>query len=78
LLYDILARDTAEMPGRARVPCYELLACVSRRQVVDEAEGSRTGQGGTQVSQPRPRSGTAGIRRPAFFAISLFIRYGHV
>ena len=46
LLHDILARDTAEMPGRARVPFDELLACVSRRQVVDEAEGSWTGQGG--------------------------------
>jgi hypothetical protein len=34
------------VPGRARVPFDELLACVSRRQVVDEAEGSWTGQGG--------------------------------
>ena len=47
LLHDILARDTGEIPGRARAPFYELLACVSRRQVVDEAEGSWTGQGGT-------------------------------
>jgi hypothetical protein len=47
LLHDILARDTGEMPGRARAPFYEVLACVSRRQVVDEAEGSWTGQGGT-------------------------------
>jgi hypothetical protein len=28
------------VPGRARAPFYELLAWVSRRQVVDEAEGS--------------------------------------
>jgi hypothetical protein len=48
LLHDILARDTGEMPGRARVPFDELLACVSRRQVVDEAEGSWAGQGGKE------------------------------
>ncbi|HEY0998185.1 MAG TPA: VOC family protein, partial [Streptosporangiaceae bacterium] len=47
LLHDILARDTGEVSGRARAPFYEVLACVSRRQVVDEAEGSWTGQGGT-------------------------------
>ena len=45
LLHDILARDAEETPGRARVPFDELLACVSRRQVVDEAERSWTGQG---------------------------------
>ncbi|HET9079415.1 MAG TPA: hypothetical protein VFO01_02710 [Trebonia sp.] len=39
LLHDILTRDTGEVSGRARAPFYELLACVSRRQVVDEAEG---------------------------------------
>ncbi len=46
LLHDILARDAEETPGRARVPFDELLACVSRRQVVDEAERSWTGPGG--------------------------------
>jgi hypothetical protein len=46
LLHDILARDAEETPGRARVPFDELLGCVSRRQVVDEAERSWTGQGG--------------------------------
>ena len=47
LLHDILARDTGEVPARARAPFYELLAWVSRHQVVDEAEASWTGQGGT-------------------------------
>jgi hypothetical protein len=42
LLHDILARDTGEVPGRARAPFYEVLACVSRRQVVEEAEGAWT------------------------------------
>ena len=46
LLHDILVRDAGGRPGRARVPFDELLACVSRRQVVDEAEGSWTGPGG--------------------------------
>jgi hypothetical protein len=46
LLHDILARDAGEVPGRARVPFDELLACVSRRQVVDEAAGWWTRQGG--------------------------------
>ena len=46
LLHDVLVRDAEDRPGRARVPFDELLACVSRRQVVDEAEGSWTGPGG--------------------------------
>jgi len=46
LLHDVLLRDAEDTPGRARVPFDELLACVSRRQVVDEAEGSWTGPGG--------------------------------
>ena len=77
LLHDILARDAEETPGRARVPFDELLACVSRRQVVDEAERSWTGQGEKAGGPTSPHSGTAGIRRPDFFAISLFIRCGH-
>jgi hypothetical protein len=40
LLHDVLVRDAEDRPDRARVPFDELLACVSRRQVVDEAEGS--------------------------------------
>ncbi|HWM96685.1 MAG TPA: hypothetical protein VNO54_06475 [Streptosporangiaceae bacterium] len=43
LLHDILARDAEGTPGRGRVPFDELLACVSRRLVVDEAERSWTG-----------------------------------
>ena len=46
LLHDVLVRDAEDRPGRARVPFDELLACVSRRQVVDEAEGLWTGPGG--------------------------------
>jgi hypothetical protein len=46
LLHDVLVRDAEDRPGRARVPFDELLACVSRRQVVDEAEGSWSGPGG--------------------------------
>jgi hypothetical protein len=46
LLHDVLVRDAEDRPGRGRVPFDELLACVSRRQVVDEAEGSWTGPDG--------------------------------
>jgi hypothetical protein len=51
LLHDILARDAGETHGRARVPFDELLACVSRRQVVEEAEESWTGPDG-KASKP--------------------------
>ena len=77
LLHDILARDTGEIPGRARAPFYELLACVSRRQVVDEAEGSWTGQGGT-AGKPTESAFRHRWNTQAFFATSLFIRSGHV
>src|SRR5437899_11988224 len=46
LLHDILARDAEGTLGRGRVPFDELLACVSRRLVVDEAERSWTGPDG--------------------------------
>ena len=46
LLHDVLVRDAEDRPGRGRVPFDELLACVSRRQVVDEAEGSWARPGG--------------------------------
>lgn len=78
LLHDILARDTGEVPGEARAPFYELLAWVSRRQVSTRQRARGPGRAGRRASQPSPRSGTAGIRRPAFFATSLFIRSGHV
>jgi hypothetical protein len=46
LLHDVLVRDAEARPGRGRVPFDELLACVSRRQVVEEAEGAWTGPDG--------------------------------
>src|SRR5437773_5680789 len=46
LLHCILARDANEPPGDTRAPFDELLACVSRREVVDEATRTWVVQGG--------------------------------